>query len=114
MKNNKCNKNYLKEYGKAARKFRKCEQYTQKQLANYCEVTQQTISKFERGVSISGISMMRILNGLYRLKINYLLGRTAELHEQITMQEERIEHLKTLLEFERKKQSNQLDEKETT
>lgn len=62
---------YLKNCGRYFRYMRREFDYTQKEFAEKCGVRQQTISDFERGVSISGYSVLKILSYLNQLVIEH-------------------------------------------
>lgn len=52
--------------------------YTQKQIAEYLGVSQNTYSQYEIGVINYPVDALMKLADFYEVSVDYLLGRTAE------------------------------------
>ncbi|MCF2662662.1 helix-turn-helix transcriptional regulator [Pseudoflavonifractor phocaeensis] len=51
--------------------------YTQKEIAKYLNITQNTYSRYETGISDFPIDALVLLARLYQVSMDYLLGQTA-------------------------------------
>ncbi len=56
------------------REIRKYNKITQKQLGNHLKITEQTVSKYETGVSEPNIEMIIEIAKFFNVTIDYLLG----------------------------------------
>ena len=51
--------------------------YTQKEIAKHLNITQNTYSRYETGISDFPIDALILLARLYQVSMDYLLGQTA-------------------------------------
>ena len=59
------------------RSLRTDNHYTQKQIANYLGIQQNTYSQYEIGVLNYPVDVLMKLADFYGVSVDYLLGRTA-------------------------------------
>ncbi len=64
-----------KESGERLRNFRKANNLTQKELAEYLNVDQTTISKYEKGIEIISTNYLYTICVKYKISADYLLGK---------------------------------------
>lgn len=58
--------------------LRKAKGYTQEELASRCNVTRQTISKWEKGYSVPEAELLKKLAEIFEVNVSQLLGGTME------------------------------------
>lgn len=65
------------ELGKRLKKFRKAKKITQKDMAEFCHITKNHISRMERGIQTCGSSISTLLGYAEKLDISLdeLVGR---------------------------------------
>jgi len=58
--------------------LRKAKGFTQEELASRCNVTRQTISKWEKGYSVPDAEVLKILAEIFEVNVSQLLGGAME------------------------------------
>ena len=57
--------------------------YSQETLAQQLNVVRQTVSKWEKGISVPDAEMLNSISELFEVPVSELLGSTIKDHEQI-------------------------------
>lgn len=82
----KGNGNKNMQFGERLAYIRKKNGYTQQQLAEKLNVSQQVVSNIERNASAPDIDFIRGVADLYNVSIDELIGRTVNPSDKITVE----------------------------
>ena len=77
----------MKNFGETIRKFRKQKEMTQEQLAEYLNISTQSISKWETNLTLPDITLIPMLANIFDVSTDVLLG------VDITAKEKRIQEI---------------------
>lgn len=75
------------QIGKRLALLRKKNKYTQKQLADKLNISQQVVSNIERNASAPDIDFLKGVADLYKISIDELIGRTVYSLPQSTVEQ---------------------------
>jgi putative transcriptional regulator len=89
------------------KKFRKQKGLTQEELAERLHVVRQTISKWEKGLSVPDSNLLIQVAAVFETSVGTLLGDTVELPDDKNIIAEKLEQLNVLL-AERNRRSRRL------
>ena len=79
------------------KRFRKQKGLTQEELAERLHVVRQTISKWEKGLSVPDSELLIRIAGIFETSVGILLGDTVELPADKNIVAEKLEQLNVLL-----------------
>jgi putative transcriptional regulator len=79
------------------KRFRKQKGLTQEELAERLHVVRQTISKWEKSLSVPDSELLIRIAGIFETSVGILLGDTVELPADKNIVAEKLEQLNVLL-----------------
>lgn len=94
-------------FNKNLKRFRKQKGLTQEELAERLHVVRQTISKWEKGLSVPDAELLIRIAEIFETSVGVLLGDTIELPDNTNIIAQKLEQLNALL-AEKNRQSKRV------